>query len=115
VNYTVSFATTPLFDQTRPVKAGGTIGIQIALTDANGNNLSSPNTVVHAVSLLQISSGTSSQPEAPGNSNPDLDFRYVNGSYTFNLKTTGLSTGTYRLFFQAAGGPLQFVDFQVRQ
>ncbi len=55
-------------------------------------------------------SGWSGPPEDAGNSNPDLDFRYdptlgPSGGYIFNLKTTGLGSGTYSLNFSAAGDP----------
>jgi len=41
-----------------------------------------------------------------GNANPDSDFRFdptlgTSGGYIFNLKTTGLTTGTYNLYFTA--------------
>jgi hypothetical protein len=39
----------------------------------------------------------------------------VSDSYIFNLKTTGLSTGTYALTFMATGDPIPHtVQFQVR-
>jgi hypothetical protein len=118
VNYTVGFGIQVLFDQTRVHKSGSTVPIKIRLVDANGANVSSPSTVVHAVSVVQTGSETSPMVEDAGNANPDLDFRYDAslGGYIFNLKTTGYATGSYQLNFIAAGGPTIYsVGFQVRQ
>jgi hypothetical protein len=46
-----------------------------------------------------------------GNANPDNDFRFdgsqgSSGGYMFNLKTTGLSSGTYQLLFTASNDPV---------
>ena len=50
-----------------------------------------------------------------GEANGDNNFRFDNGSYIYNLKTTGLSTGTYNLSFTAGSDPLvHAVQFQVR-
>ena len=42
-----------------------------------------------------------------GNANPDNDFRYDASlqGYVFNLKTTGLSGGTYGLEYTVSGDP----------
>ena len=118
VNYTVGFAVQVLFDQTKAHKAGSTVPIKIRLTDANGVNVSSPATVVHAVSVVQTGSQASTMLEDAGNANPDFDFRYDAslGGYVFNLQTKGYATGTYRLNFIAANGAVIYsVQFQVRQ
>jgi hypothetical protein len=58
--------------------------------------------------------------EASGNANPDNDFRFDpalggSGGYIYNLKTTGLSTGTYNLYFNAGNDPvLHALVFQVK-
>jgi len=55
-----------------------------------------------------------------GNANPDYDFRYDaslgdTGGYIFNLKTTGLATGSYVLKFQAGTDPAIYsAPFQVK-
>ena len=50
-----------------------------------------------------------------GNANGDDDFRFDNGFYILNLKTTGLATGTYKLYFTAGDDPVQHsVEFQVK-
>jgi CSLREA domain-containing protein len=117
VNYTVSFGIQVLFDQTRAHKSGSTIPIKVRLIDANAN-VSSAGTVLHAVSVVQISSQSSPVVEDAGNANPDFDFRYdpSTGGYIFNLKTTGYQTGNYLLNFTATGDPTIYsVGFQVRQ
>jgi hypothetical protein len=43
--------------------------------------------------------------QAPGNSQPGNDFRFI-GGYHYNLKTTGLGAGTYALYFTVDGDPL---------
>ena len=50
-----------------------------------------------------------------GSANADNNFRFDNGSYILNLKTTGLSTGTYKLYFTAGDDPVTHsVQFQVK-
>jgi hypothetical protein len=53
--------------------------------------------------------------EDAGNANPDFDFRFNGDAYHYNLKTTGLRTGTYHLGFVVGGHPHVYtVQFQVR-
>lgn len=118
VNYTVAFGIEALFDQTKAHKSGSTVPIKIRLVDANGTNVSSAGTVVHAVSVIQIGSQASTILDDAGSSNPDFDFRYDQSlsRYIFNLKTTGYGTGTYQLNFTAGNGSTVYsVQFQVRQ
>jgi hypothetical protein len=107
-----------LYDQTKAVKSGSTIPIKIQLVDALGHNVSSAAMVVHAVSLVQIATTAGEAINDAGSSNPDANFRFDAslGGYIFNLKTTGLPTGTYRLSFtvDADPGP-HAVQFAVRQ
>jgi Concanavalin A-like lectin/glucanases superfamily len=118
VNYTVNFGVIALHDQTKAHKSGSTVPIKIRLVDANGANVSAASTVVHAISVIQISSQASTNFDDAGNSNPDFDFRYDAdlGGYIFNLKTTGYGTGSYLLNFVAGNRPpIHSVGFQVRQ
>ena len=109
-----------LYDPLHAVKSGATIPIKIALCDSNGNDVSSSSIVVTAVSLVQVSTSTTDTIEDAGNSNPDNNFRFdptlgVAGGYVFNLKTTGLGTGTYNLGFTACSDPtVHTVSFQVK-
>ena len=118
VNYTVAYGIVALYDQTKAHKSGSTIPIKIRLVDASGANVSSSATVVHAVSVIQISSQASTNFGDSGNSNPDFDFRYDAslGGYIFNLQTTGFGTGSYLLSLVAGNSPTVYsVGFQVRQ
>jgi hypothetical protein len=118
VNYIVGYVTQILFDQTKAHKSGSTVPIKIRLVDANGVNVSSATTVVHAVSVIQTGSQASPVLDDAGNANPDYDFRYDQSleGYIFNLKTTGYGTGTYQLNFIAGDGSTTYaVQFQVRQ
>ncbi len=118
VNYTVGYAIQVLFDQTKAHKSGSTVPIKLRLIDANGSNMSSSSIVLHAVSVVQVSSQASTILDDTGNSNPDFDFRFDSelGGYIFNLKTTGYGTGTYLLSYTAGADPyLHSVGFQVRQ
>jgi hypothetical protein len=117
INYTVGYGVVALYDQTKTHKAGSTVPIKIRLVDANVANVSSSTIVPHALSVIQVSSQVSSEFSDAGNSNPDFDFRYDSalGGYIFNLKTTGLATGTYLLSFSAGSAGPYAVGFQVRQ
>jgi|GEM_PF-6228555 len=118
VDYTVDYNVVALFDQTKAAKSGSTIPIKVRLVDANGVNVSSSALTVHAVSVLQISSQSSSALQDAGNANPDFDFRYDAslGGYIFNLKTTGYGTGLYLLIFTGANSSTPYsLGFQVRQ
>jgi hypothetical protein len=106
----VGYRICPLFDQTRSAHSGATFPIKLQLCDADGDDVSSPMIVVHASSLSAVS-GFSGTPDAPGNANPDNDFRFdatlgPTGGYIFNLSTGGLASGTYSLQFIAGTDPI---------
>lgn len=109
-SYTVGFAICPLYDGSRAVKSGATFPVKIALCDANNNDVSNSAVVVHAISLRQVSSSSTLAVQDAGDSNPNSDFRFdptlgSSGGYNLNLKTTGLSTGTFVLSFTAGSDP----------
>ena len=111
----VSFNICLLYDPNKAVKSGAAYPIKIQLCDVNGNNVSSADTVVHAVNIQQISTSVSGDVITTGSANEDNNFRFDNGAYVLNLKTTGLSTGTYNLYFTAGDDPvLHSVQFQVK-
>lgn len=96
-----------LYDATKSVKSGATYPVKVYLCDVNSKDYSSSAIVVHATSISMLS-GFSGAPEDAGNANPDLDFRFDStlgptGGYIFNLKTTGLVSGTYNLNFTVQG------------
>src|SRR5258706_1104707 len=112
---TVGYGILTLFDQGKVHQSGSTIPIKLGITDVNGNNLSSANTVVTAVGMALVSNSVYGPVEDSGNANPDNDFRFSGDSYIFNLKTTGLATGTYNLYFRVGADPtLHTVQFQIR-
>src|SRR5206468_2249984 len=99
-----------LYDPGRPVKAGGTIPIKLQLCDTNGANLSAPDIVLHAQSVLLVSTSAPGQLTDAGNANPDNNFRYDatlggTGGYIYNLSTKGLATGTYAIEFIVGSNP----------
>jgi hypothetical protein len=115
-----AYHTCLLYDPTKAVKSGSTLPIKLQLCDAGGSNESSAAITLHAISITPISTSISGSVEDPGNANPDSDFRYDStlggtGGYIFNLKTTGLTTGTYTLNFTVSGDPTQYsTAFQVK-
>ena len=115
MTYTVAYNVCVLYDQAQAHKAGSTVPIKLALCDASGANVSADASVVTATGLRQVSTAVSSTVVDAGNANPDDNFRYAGGFYIFNLKTTGLTTGTWQLDFSVAGDPSPHsVQFQVR-
>ena len=111
----VSFNICLLYDPTKAVKSGAAYPIKLQLCDGNGNNVSSSSIVVHAVKIQQVSTSIDGDVITAGNANADNNFRFSDGFYILNLKTTGLSTGTYNLYFTAGNDPtLHAVEFQVK-
>ncbi len=116
----VSFGICLLYDPTKAKKSGSTYPIKIQLCDINGGNVSAASIVVHAVGVGLISDTALGEVEDAGNANPENNFRYDSGlggtgGYIFNLKTTGLSTGTYNIYFTAGADPVQHAaQFQVK-
>ncbi len=89
--------------------------IKLSLCDAAGANVSTSSLVLTATAVTQISTSAPGALEDAGSANPDNEFRFTNGSYVFNLQTTGFSTGTYALTFTATGDPIPHqVQFQIR-
>ncbi|MFL6351776.1 MAG: hypothetical protein ACJ74Z_07990 [Bryobacteraceae bacterium] len=91
----------PMLDPTRAVKSGATYPVKLYVCDVNTLDVSSPGVVLNAkgVSLIGGMTGTV---EDAGNASPDSNFRYdatlgPSGGYFFNLKTSGLRTGTYNV------------------
>jgi hypothetical protein len=111
----VTFNICLLYDPTKAVKSGATYPIKIQLCDINGNNVSSADIVVHAVNIQQVSTLALGEVITAGNANEDNNFRFDDGFYILNLKTTGLTTGTYKLYFTAGADPVTHsVEFQVK-
>jgi hypothetical protein len=115
VAYTVGYGVCPLFDQSKAYKSGSTIPVKLRLCDAGGNNLSSESVALTALGAVRLSDYAPGQVEDSGNANPDDNFRFADGKYLFNLKTAGLSTGSYLLVFRAgAASATHAVRFQIK-
>ena len=117
VQYTVSYGVRLLYDPTKIVKSGSTLPIKLQIVDAQGNNRSSSVLALQAVGVQMISSQVAGEVEDAGNANPDWTFRYNADTegFIYNLKTTGLLTGTYDLRFSIIADPqLHRAKFQVR-
>jgi MBG domain (YGX type) len=109
---TVSYNACLLYDPTRAVKGGATYPIKLYLCDANNVDVSSPGVVLNATAISLIG-GNAGTVEDAGNANPDSNFRYdatqgPSGGYIFNLKTSGLRTGSYNLTFTAGGASTSY-------
>ena len=123
VTYTVGFGTSGaclLYDPTKMVKSGAVLPLKLYLCDAAGHDVSSSTTVLHAISVKLISSGTTDTALlSPGSAQPDNNFRYdstlgPSGGYIFNFDTSG-KHGTYNMFFTATGDPnVHTLTFQVK-
>ena len=117
VTYQVGFGVHALYDESKAHKAGSTIPIKLQLVDANGLNQSAGSIVVSRAGLVKLDNTASSAVDPTTASTADVDFRYEPGavSYHYNLKTTGLTTGTWQLSFTtSADGVTHSVRFDIR-
>jgi subtilisin-like proprotein convertase family protein len=109
-----------LYDPTKANRAGSTVPVKLQVLNAlSGQNVSSSNLVVHALGVTKESEYAPGPVEDAGNANPDDDFRFNNfdgtGGYIFNLKTDGLTTGTYVLVFRVGNDSFTYgARFQVK-
>jgi len=108
-----------LTDLSQAFHAGRTIPIKLQLTDANGNNVSSPDVALTAVRLERVNADGSTTQVAlqdAGNANPNNQFRYDSGlqGYIFNLSTKNLTAGGYHFFWTAGDDPIEKeLDFRL--
>jgi hypothetical protein len=77
--------------------------VKLSLIDLFGINFSSSSTAVTATGIAKASTPNTLSTLPAGNATA---FTYSQGTYTLNLRTTGLAAGTYILYFTAAGDPL---------
>jgi hypothetical protein len=94
-----------LYDPDQAKKSGATVPVKLRICDSEGDNLSDPSIDVWAWKLAKVDGSEQADIEDAGNANPGDDFRYDAAlvGYIFNLKTTGLSVGAWRLHFGVAG------------
>jgi ELWxxDGT repeat protein len=120
-----------LFNQTKAKSPGSVLPIQIALDTSSNQDVSSSGATVTALGIAATTDttdtvgsidpsqlGTLTTVQAAGTANPGNVFRYQGGNnpfYMYNLQIpTGLTKGTYRLYFSVAGDPLDhWVTFTV--
>ncbi|MDO5739866.1 MAG: PxKF domain-containing protein [Ornithinimicrobium sp.] len=115
VTYDVTYGLTALYDETKAAKAGSTVPIKLRLTDALGSNVSDPSLTLNAVRLRKIDDTVGSAAAVASSANPDSNFRYAGDSYIYNLRTNGLSPGTWALHFTVSGDPVEHTaTFRVR-
>jgi hypothetical protein len=109
-----------LYDANKATKSGATYPVKFYLCNSSGDDVSAGDIVVHAVSITRVSTAISGEVQSSGNANPDNDFRFdsalgPSGGYIFNLKTTGLTTGSYTLDFVVTGDTFLYsAPFQVK-
>ena len=115
---TLTYAICTLYDSTRAVKSGAAYPIKLQLCDVNGVNISAGSIQVKAVNLKLVSQQTNDlEVIDAGDANPDSNFRFDAdlAGYIFNLTTTGLSSGVYKLHFTAGDDPtVHAVEFRVK-
>lgn len=94
-----------LYDDAKTNHAGSAVPVKLRLCDTDGDNLSDPSVTVTATGLTNLDTGATAPLAAAGNANPGGAFRYDAGlaGYIYNLKTTGLSDGTWALGFAVSG------------
>jgi hypothetical protein len=117
VTYQVGYVICPLYDQSKAHKAGTTVPIKLQLCDASGLNVSAAAVTVHAANLVKIDNSASTSVDPVSTASPDNDFRYDASlaGYIYNLKTTGLTAGTWQLnFTTSADGVSHSVRFDIR-
>lgn len=106
-----------LYTVDRSFKRGSTVPLKVQIIGWDGTNISAPSRSLKALSLKRSSDDTAIDVEDSGQSNPDDNFRYdadLQG-YIFNLRTKGLTAGTYVLTADV-GGQAQYVQmpFSIR-
>jgi hypothetical protein len=98
-----------VLSQKTTAKAGSTIPIQIELIAGAGQDVSSAGTTVTAIGIAPLSDPTALTRFPPGSAfafNPQMGPKSP-ASYSYTLKTKGLSPGAYLLYFTVSGDPLQ--------
>jgi hypothetical protein len=95
-----------LYNPNKANRSGSTVPLKLEITDDAGNNLGSMDVLVQALYVVD-QYGNQVTLQSPGNANPDNLFQYdpQTGTYRFNLKTTGYTSGEYTLYFAVGDDP----------
>jgi uncharacterized protein YjbI with pentapeptide repeats len=104
VTVTVGPTVCLLYDPTQEKNAGSNYTIKLELCDADGNNLSSREI---SLTALTVDGSIDPGPNDSGKANDGYQFRFVakSRSYIYNLDTTGLGAGQHDLYFTTAPVP----------
>jgi hypothetical protein len=101
------------FQATQDAQAGRTIVIKVSVCSPTGRDLSSESVTLTAFEL--VGPGGTTTPQSTGNANAGGVFRKTGKTYSYNLKTTGLTAGAYQLKFRVSGDSIpQTVRFSIR-
>jgi hypothetical protein len=107
-----------LHDPLQMHQRNSTVPLRLALCDANGGNLSSPEIVVRATTISAMDGVESFPAVASGNANPHNTFRFASGSYIYNLSLKGAAVprGTWKMSFTVNGvaDPTYALTFTVK-
>ena len=93
---TIGYRTCLNYNPNQPKQVGSAYQVSIRLCDANGVTIPTPGLTLTA---LTVDGTNDPGPGAPGGSNPAYTFAYDGTSYTYTVKTTGLSKGRHDLYF----------------
>jgi hypothetical protein len=116
VSYSVAYNICVLFDPWWPIHSGATFPLVLRVCDFRGTNTSAPSIVLTALGITPAAGLTVPSAAVAAAAHSDV-FRYNPGlkAYVFNVKTKGLSRGTYQLQFRAGSDPtVHAVQFTVR-
>lgn len=109
----ITYALKTHFHKPPTVHEGAALPLVLQVTNAAGNNLSSANLTVTAISLVGPN-GTIYTPHAKGHGHHSNLFHHTEHGYRYNLDTAGLAPGTYTLYVQVSGDPvLHAISFVV--
>ncbi len=76
---------------------GSTVPVKFRLFGADGNQITDAACELHVAKVTDNVTGTYEEATSTGAADSGNSFRYADGHYQFNLGTTVLSAGTYRL------------------
>jgi len=107
VSYAVAYGICHENDDERgkPKKSGHTVRVEVELCDASARNVSSPQIVVTARSVVRTADGAVFPARSADRGNSGNRFRFEDGGYFFKLATRDLTAGEYELRYTAGDDP----------
>jgi hypothetical protein len=88
-------------DRVKSRKAGHTVRVEVELCDASARNVSSPQIVLTARSVVRTVDGAVFPARSADRAKPGNRFRFEDGAYVFKLATRDLTPGDYELRYTA--------------